>query len=533
MKSYDQHLKSIQQSGEKKKSIRKPTLRSSGLFPVIHNQDFSSSIHFLGYWLLKRKIPEVSLLITVRNNFGQIINRKVELIDSVKAYTIKLKSLLKEIDFDLNNNFLGSIETEFFSTRDMVFPFPALVLEYSNNQFSNNQFSTCVHTLGRAYNDFEDLIENEEETVPESGFDIYSNDELESFFAFVNGPIINKDGSVKYEITNEKSEKHSGIFNLGEIKPFETKFIFLKDQIPDLSKILGNTFGSISLKHNFKGFFPRFLVGNTQKSFPSMSFTHSYYDCTQCVGDGDFWNRQNEKYYDSSVYVPLFISNNSYTDLIVYPIFSPSDFSIKVDLFDTKGNKIYENDDYFKITQSDRNLKKISFNKIINDLKLDKQQNYSAHIITKHNDDKHIPSRIKFGLDVGVLNSLSKLPCNVCFNTRLSNINLFNKPGSFRWSPIFKNGKCVVTLGNFSPIIDYSQDANIVLNFFRKKDTSSISRKIFLGPNCEKRISINDDELKKFFDDDGWVTIQSDNPWILGYYFNFHDSGAVAGDHFF
>ena len=527
MKSYYKHLKSVQQYGEQKEITRKPTLRSSAIFPVMHNQNYSTSIHFLGYWLLKRNIPEVSLIITLRDNLGKIINRKVELIDSVKAYTIKLEPLLKEINFNFNNGFVGSIETEFNSTRDMVFPFPALVLEYHNDQFN-----TCVHTLGRTYNDSEDSVENDEETVPETGFDIYSNDELNSFCAFVNGPILNKDGYVEYGITNSKSEKYSGSFHIGEIKPYETKFIFLKEYVPDLSKILGNTFGSISLKHNFKGFFPRFLVGNTQKSFPSLSFTHSYYDCTSCIGESDFWNRISEQYHDSSAYVPLFVSDGFYTDLVIYPIFSPSDFSIKIDLHDKKGNKIYENNDYLKIKGNEGHLKKIQFNEIIDDLGLDKQQNYSAHIITTHKD-KQIPSRVKFGLDVGISGYKSKLPCNICFNAQLSNFNLENKPGSYHWSPIFKNGNCVVTLGNFSPIINYNKGADIELQFFRKKDSSSISRNIHIGPNCEERISITDNDLAEFFDEDGWMTIKANNPWILGYYFNFHLSGAVAGDHFF
>ena len=51
----------------------------------------------------------------------------------------------------------------------MVFPYPALVLEYFNEKFN-----TCVHTLGRVYNDFEDINENEEFKVPETGFDIYN-----------------------------------------------------------------------------------------------------------------------------------------------------------------------------------------------------------------------------------------------------------------------------------------------------------------------------------------------------------------------
>jgi len=527
MKSYYQHLKSVQQYGEKKEITRKPTLRSSGIFPVVHNKNYSTSIHFLGYWLLKRNIPEISLVTTLRDNSGMIINRRIEIIDSVKAYTIKLESLLNEINFDHSSQFIGSIETEFNSTRDMVFPFPALVLEYYNNQFN-----TCVHTLGRTYNDYEDLVENDTTTVPETGFDIYSNNELDSFFAFVNGPIKNKDGYVEYVITNSKSEKYEGSFHMGKIKPYETKFIFFKDHIKDLPKILGGIFGSISLKHNFQGFFPRFLAGNIQNSFPSVSFTHSYYDCTSCISELDFWNRISDKYYDSSAYLPLFVSDNFYTDLIVYPIFSPSDFTVKIDLHDKMGNKVYENNDYLTLKGNDGQLKKIQFSKIVADSGLDKKQNYSAHVITTFKDKK-IPARVKFGFDVGISGSKSKLPCNICFNAQLSNFNLENKPGSFHWCPIFKNGDCVVTLGNFSPVINYAKDADIELQFFRKKDSSFISKKIHMGPNCEERISLNDNQLAEFFDEDGWVTIKANNPWILGYYFNFHSSGAVAADHFF
>ena len=87
--------------------------------------------------------------------------RELEIINETKAYTIILKELIEKINY--NTEFIGSIETEFNTTRDMVFPYPALVLEYFNEKFN-----TCVHTLGRVYNDFEDINENEEFKVPET-----------------------------------------------------------------------------------------------------------------------------------------------------------------------------------------------------------------------------------------------------------------------------------------------------------------------------------------------------------------------------
>ena len=106
MKSYSQHLKSTQEFGETHSTIKKPILRSSGIFPVIQNQHYSSSIHFLGYWLLKRNIPEITLGITLRNADGTTLLQKTEIIDVAKAFSVNLSSLLSEIDFDIKNNFL-------------------------------------------------------------------------------------------------------------------------------------------------------------------------------------------------------------------------------------------------------------------------------------------------------------------------------------------------------------------------------------------------------------------------------------------
>ena len=221
MKSYYQHLKSTHEFGEKQSLTKKPILRSSAIFPVVKNKSYSSSIHFLGYWLLKRNIPDVALIITLRNTDGTILLRKIEIIDVAKAFSISLNSLLDEINFNNKTNFIGSIETEFNTTRDMVFPYPALVLEYYNKDFN-----TCVHTLGRIFNDIEDLKENNESIVPETGFDIHATNDLRSFLSFVNGPIENTNGHIEYVITNSKSEKFNGDFDIGKINPFETKLLF-------------------------------------------------------------------------------------------------------------------------------------------------------------------------------------------------------------------------------------------------------------------------------------------------------------------
>ena len=161
-----------------------------------------------------------------------------------------------------------------------------------------------------------------------------------------------------------------------------------------------------------------------------------------------------------------------------------------------------------------------------------KNKNFAAHIIANFKNNK-IPTRIKFGLDVGITGLKSKLPCNICFNMNLGNPLLENKPGSFHWAPLFNNRNTVFTLGNFSTLKNYNSDANLELNFYRIEDSTSFSKKIQLKANSEKRISFNDFELNKFLRSEGWVTIKADNPYVNGYYFNMNSSGSVAGDHLF
>ena len=410
MKSFYKFLSSRLEFGETLDVNRKPVFRSSAIFPAIQTDFYTTNIMFLGYWLIKRKIREITILITLRSKDGKIVTRNTLLVDSPKSYSIELNSLLQNTS-NKNSEFFGSIELEIFSIHDMVFPYPALVLQYYGENFN-----TCVHTLGRIYNDFEDLHENEVSRVPESGFDISCSKDLEPFVSFVNGPISNSNALFNYVITNSESEKFSGNFNLGEIQPYETMLLKLKENIPNLDKILKNKSGSITLEHNLEGFFPRFLAGNFQNSLDSLSFTHTFYDCSSSHDISDYWDRTTDEFYDCSVYVPIFIDNNQYTELVIYPNFSPSEFDLDISLHDSDGKQVYLLESFLSISSNDSKLFKINFNEIIKNLDIDKHKVKTAHLIS--NFKNKIPSRLKFGLNIGQENMKSKIPCNICFNSK-------------------------------------------------------------------------------------------------------------------
>jgi len=130
MKSYYNHLQSIKNDGELLAPNQKPVFRSSAIFPVLHNEKQSAKVVFMGYWLLKRGITEIGLLLTLRNDEGEIILRKQILIDKAKAYSVSMSDFFTE-----PSDFVGSLELEIFSTRDLVFPYPAFVLVYFGENF--------------------------------------------------------------------------------------------------------------------------------------------------------------------------------------------------------------------------------------------------------------------------------------------------------------------------------------------------------------------------------------------------------------
>src|SRR3989338_236841 len=213
MKSYHQYLESSREPVPSLVTDKKPVFRASAIFPVIHNERCTTRVSFMGYWLLKREIKEISLVVTLRNQEGRLLKRNLFLIDAAKAFTIELFPLLEQIkDLAGKEEFLGSLELEIFSTRNLVFPYPAFVLCY----YSEN-FSTSVHTTARVYNDVEDMAENDETSVPEAGFDIYAGENFRPFIAFANGPIAHHSPMIEYAVTNHAAKELKGQMQLSDI----------------------------------------------------------------------------------------------------------------------------------------------------------------------------------------------------------------------------------------------------------------------------------------------------------------------------
>jgi hypothetical protein len=98
-------------------------MRSSVIFPLIHKPKKISSIYtFMGYWVKKRDIPIITVVITTRDANEKKIKKDSIGVKSIKSYVISSSDLLSGND----NEFFGSVELEIFYAVDMVFPYPAI-----------------------------------------------------------------------------------------------------------------------------------------------------------------------------------------------------------------------------------------------------------------------------------------------------------------------------------------------------------------------------------------------------------------------
>ena len=218
MKSYHSHLSSttIQKSLKIKKN---KILRSSAIFPFIINQEMDTKILFMGYWLLKRNLLSVDLRVKIRSENGKLIIKKIKRISSIKAFKISVKKLLGKKSF--LQSIIGSIELEILSKKDMVYPYPAIVVN-----FEGKKSSSVVHTCGRIYNNKRDLKQNNEYKVPETGIDILPNKNFFPFFSFVNGNKKIIQDKISIKIINYLGEELNKKIVLKNIRPYQTKFVF-------------------------------------------------------------------------------------------------------------------------------------------------------------------------------------------------------------------------------------------------------------------------------------------------------------------
>lgn len=525
MKSYQAHLAST--------NVKNPNslknnqiLRSSAIFPFIISKSLDTKILFMGYWLIKRNIKDIILKVSLRSKEGVKIKEEFKNIKQVKAFSISVKKLLK---FQSNSIIRsGSIELEIFSKTNMVYPYPAIVVNYEGKNSS-----TVVHTCGRIYNNKEDFKANNQQQVSETGIDIIPNRNFLPFFAFVNGKTKVSNTNLKIKVINYLGEVLIKKIFIKYLKPYETKFVYFLNE--NEKKFLRQKKGTVKIDHSFKSFFPRFLSGNIEKNNHNSSLTHTYYDTSNLKDKNTFWPNPNKKiFYDSSVSFPLFKNKKSYTELVIYPNFQKCYIKFNLEIFTSKGLKINKINSVLNLSKKVKkpiylNIKEILKNKRI---QINVNKNYLVKLII---DGKgKVPTRLKFGLNLGYKNKYD-IPSNICFNAHVPNLKVLSKPGTFKWAPMLNKYESNFTVSNTSNLKNQNKKANVTLNFWNEINNKCIKKKLVINNNGSYWFDLNKNKkIKKFLKNrTGWVTIQSDNPFVNGWYVEKSKVGFVGADHFF
>lgn len=525
MRSYYAHL----ETAMGKAPLQKPVYRSSAIFPVLNEKGISSRILFMGYWILKRNVQQIAAVVTLRTEDGKVIRRNPFTITEPKTYRIELRDELTRIGISAETAFTGSLEVEFFSTVPLVFPFPAVVVNYYGSQFSS-----VVHTAQRVYNDYDDMQNNSQNEVPESGFNVYADGDCEPFFGLINGPVAVPNAKIEMQFFNADHEMLSHQLELDELLPYQTKMIY-PAQVVDLKKFLKGGVGAGKIRFHVNWIFPRLIVGNINRKLPAMSITHTYYDCSAAKSESDYWLPTQPKWHPAALMIPCVAKKGHFTNVYFYPIYSPAEFCIDVEIYDSSGKRLVTKQNALEIKSPINEYKKLFVSDLCKASGIDCQQDLSARIIGRSKNNGRFPARVKLGVDIGQ-EILPHMPCNICTNLQPFNPGMETKPATFRWLPALADqASSSLWIQNSSPAVSYEKAAQIQVTFYREKDSSTISRELFLPPNgCAVIRPTEDPGLVAFFNGQiGWCTAVSSNPYTTTYYFAENHSGVVGGDHGF
>ncbi|MCB1134765.1 MAG: hypothetical protein KDK78_00740, partial [Chlamydiia bacterium] len=405
---------------------------------------------------------------------------------------------------------------------------PAVVVNYYGPTFSS-----AVHSAQRVYNDYEDYQETSVQTVPESGFNIYSDGDREGFFTLINGPEEVENSLVRLEVFNHKGDRLEGTIELGPLAPYQCEWVTLSDHM-DLQDFLEGQVGCCKMHFAVNWIYPRLIVGNYLQSKHALNVTHSYYDCTDAKSSGDYWHSAMEDWYPANLMLPLTVGKGEVTNAYFYPIISPSTLAIHAEIYSASGQLLGRKERALTIRSPAQSQYCIPFQEICRELDIDTHQSLGGRVLCETIEGGRIPARLKIGLDLGFTGK--GLPCNVCTNLLPFNPSLEHKPHCFRWAPILADQEhSSVWLLNSSPAKAYHRSATVNLVFFREEDDHTLTRQITLAPHGHLRIAAEgDDELRSFLKGRiGWFTASSDCPYISSYFFTQHASGVVGGDHGF
>ena len=363
--------------------------RSSLLIPIINNHD--SIISFLNHFLIKRNNKAVSIKLSAYGIDGNLKDTYYEEISEKRVYEFNLSKMFSNI------NDLKSFQAEFFSSKNLFIPFPAVIVQHKSKNSKN-----IIHSYNRILNDVNEDMKINSNINYESSFEAIKTQDSCTCFIFHTGQEKIK-GRIKIEIFEDSKKKV--FYENVNLPAFSSKLYSLKKYLKTKNKF----YFCRVLQPKQKMFFGRILVGSFSNKHEFFTANHSYYDSSNA----------NENFNNSESYRQYPYFHNFQNIIKFYPINGRSNLSVYIKV----GNKEYYAGDIISPSSDHLN---VNVNMLFNKHKI-KSDTYT--VIAK--STKKIPTRVNHQLIIGKFKS----NFNSSINVSLLNDEIYkpNNKKSYIW----------------------------------------------------------------------------------------------------
>lgn len=409
--------------------------RSSLLAPRI--KAATTNICFLNHFYLKRGYKNVSLKITPVKADGSVSNSLTLQINEPIVYSLNLDELF------LDDPAISLYVLEFFSEKNFFIPFPAVMINHIGGNFTNS-----VHAYNRILNDiFEDESINAIQ-VEESSIDCVIDDEYDTFFNYVTGPVVS-DEDIK--IHARSSSSNVTVTVKPDIPRLTNKTFLLSDHVKSsVADFIGST---VSIKQpKQKLFYGRLLCGIVEKNSGAFSANHSFYNSNNA-----------REYFDigiSSRNYPYF--EGCLNRIRVYPIMSPSVVSLWLEV--RHAGRVFASERK-PLESPGLGIVEFDVDSFVESLAV---KNVTSFQVMAEASDGRIPTRMNHQLVYGASGGRSKLHSSI--NVSLRNERMFHPAG--------KTGLCWGQV-----LVSNEYDSKVAFCFNSQDGESDEVVVSFYGPN--------------------------------------------------
>lgn len=258
-------------------------LRSSAVFYVLQSDEVSTEFLLFNYWLHKRGIKDLTLVLTLRDTGGSVVYRGSELLGFLGARTVTVAELLQHAG-RLAGAFEGSLEIEVLSSVNLHIPYPAVVVRYHGAGWHSTAHSYS-RFLAESSGDSSERI-NAVQVTCEGNWTVHSEPGIDTFFVVHNGPSPIAPHDLGLVLTNSRGERLKAEIDAISYNPWETRRFF-PGRVMDVSRHLDGQPGCLEITTRVAGVFPRMLCGHVRASDGAMTVDHSNFNYTGPAGSED------------------------------------------------------------------------------------------------------------------------------------------------------------------------------------------------------------------------------------------------------